>query len=67
MMTKEELQRWAEVQAQDCLRYGTDPIEGLKRNIADHLRDAYEKGVLQEKIRRKEQDENEARPGFTVG
>jgi hypothetical protein len=56
-LTREELQEWAETQAEDCLRYGTEPIEFLKKNIPDHLREAHAKGVLQEKIRLKDQDE----------
>jgi hypothetical protein len=57
MMTTEELKTWADAEAEDCLRYGTEPTERLKRNIADHLQDAYRTGVQHEKIRRDKQQD----------
>lgn len=50
-MTQDELSRWAEVEAEDCLRYHLKlPIEEIKRIIAEHLRDAYILGVQQARL-----------------
>jgi len=50
-MDQDELRKWAEVQAEDCLRYHpTLPLEEIKRIIAEHLQDAYSAGVQQAKL-----------------
>lgn len=50
-MTPDELRRWAEVQAEDCLRYHpTLPIDEIKRIIAEHLLDAYNLGVQEARL-----------------
>ena len=68
MMTQEELQKWANVQAEDCLRYHpTLPLEAIEGIISDHLRDAYNLGVQEEKIRRDRQDDEEAPPSMIRG
>jgi hypothetical protein len=43
-MTTKELNDWAEVMAEDCLRHEVESREVLKKTIADHLRDAYIEG-----------------------
>jgi hypothetical protein len=40
-MTTTEVNDWADVMAEDCMRYGIESRETLKKTIADHLRDAY--------------------------
>ena len=53
MMNSEELKKWADVQAEDCLRYHpTLPIDAIKGIISDHLRDAYNRGAQEERLRR---------------
>lgn len=52
-MKAEELQQYADVMAEDCLRYGTQSIEFLKKSIADHLKDAYQKGRREEELSRR--------------
>jgi hypothetical protein len=67
MMTAEELKKWAKVQAEDCLRYGVQDTNSLMKNIADHLRNAYQTGVSEEKIRRDKQEDEEGPPSMMKG
>jgi hypothetical protein len=44
-MNQDELRKWAEVEAGDCLRYHpTLPIEEIKRIVAERLKEAYQDG-----------------------
>jgi hypothetical protein len=50
-MTQDELRKWAEVEAEDCLRYHpTLPLEEIKRIVAEHLLDAYNLGAQDAKL-----------------
>jgi hypothetical protein len=44
-MTKEELDKYANVQAQDALKYYDPPLDEFTiRNVAEHIRDAWSDG-----------------------
>jgi hypothetical protein len=49
-INSDELRKWGETQAEDCLRYyPTLPMSEIKRIISDHLRDAYSLGFQEAK------------------
>jgi len=65
MMTDGELQEWADRNAEACLLFHGPA--NIRKAIADSIRDAYYRGVSEERSRRDQQDDEEAPPGMMVG